>query len=53
MLRKVTETPEWKKFTDDGGLKRAFLSGGEYVKWLETAEDLHKNLMIKGGLIKK
>jgi tripartite-type tricarboxylate transporter receptor subunit TctC len=53
LLKKVTETPEWKKFTDDGGLKRAFLTGAEYVKWLETAETLHKDLMTKGGLIKK
>lgn len=53
VLKKVTETPEWKKFTDDGGLKRAFLTGAEYVKWVEAAENLHKDLMTKGGLIKK
>ena len=53
VFKKVTETPEWKKFTDDGGLKRAFLTGPEYVKWLETTEILHKELMTKGGLIKK
>jgi putative tricarboxylic transport membrane protein len=53
VMKKVTETPEWKKFTDDGGLKRAFLSGPEYVKWLDQTEQLHKDLMTKGGLIKK
>lgn len=53
LLKKVTETPEWKKFTDDGGLKRAFLTGPDYVKWLEPTENLHKELMTKGGLIKK
>jgi tripartite-type tricarboxylate transporter receptor subunit TctC len=53
LVKKVTETPEWKKFTDDGGLKRAFLTGSEYVKWLEPTENLHKDLMTKGGLIKK
>ena len=53
LLKKVTETPEWKKFTDDGGLKRAFLTGPDYVKWLEPTENLHKDLMTKGGLIKK
>lgn len=53
LMRKVAETPEWKKFTDDGGLKRAFLTGPEYVKWLEPTENLHKDLMTKGGLIKK
>jgi tripartite-type tricarboxylate transporter receptor subunit TctC len=52
LLKKVTETPEWKKFADDGGLKQSFLTGSEYVKWLEQTENLHKDLMNKGGLIK-
>ncbi len=53
MLRKVTETPEWKKYLDDGALKPAFTTGAEYVTWLEGAEQLHRDLMTKGGLIKK
>jgi tripartite-type tricarboxylate transporter receptor subunit TctC len=53
LLRKVTETPEWVEFTDKGGLKRAFLTSADFVKWLETAEALHKDLMAKGGLLKK
>jgi putative tricarboxylic transport membrane protein len=52
-LRKVTETPEWKKYLEDGALKPAFATGPEYVKWLEGAEQLHKDLMAKGGLLKK
>ena len=53
MLKKVTETPEWKKYMDDGALKPAFATGGEYTKWLESAEALHRDLMTKGGLLKK
>jgi len=53
LMGKVTETPEWKKFTDEGGLKRAFLTGPEYIRWLEQAENLHQDLMTRGGLIKK
>jgi putative tricarboxylic transport membrane protein len=53
LLRKVTETPEWKKYVDDGALKPAFATGDEYVKWLEGAEQLHRDLMTKGGLLKK
>jgi putative tricarboxylic transport membrane protein len=53
LLKKVTETPEWQDFADKGGLKRAFLSGPELVKWLADAESLHKDLMTKGGLLKK
>ena len=37
-LKKVTETPEWKKYISDNGLKDAYLTGPEYVKWLEEKE---------------
>jgi putative tricarboxylic transport membrane protein len=53
LLRKVSETPEWKKYMEDGALKPAFATGDEYVKWLAEAEQLHKDLMTKGGLLKK
>jgi putative tricarboxylic transport membrane protein len=53
LLKKVTETPEWRKYMDDGALKPAFVSGDEYVKWLVEAEALHRDLMQKGGLLKK
>jgi tripartite-type tricarboxylate transporter receptor subunit TctC len=52
-LKKVYETPEFKKYLSDGALKPAFATGPEYVKWVEQAEDLHKSLMTKGGLLTK
>ncbi len=52
-LKKVTETPEWKKYMSEGALKPAFAAGAEYVKWVEENEQLHKDLMAKGGLLKK
>src|SRR5499427_1928739 len=52
-LKKVSETPEWKKYMEDGALKPAFATGAEYVKWVEENEQLHKELMAKGGLLKK
>ncbi len=52
-LKKVTETPEWKKYMSEGALKPAFAPGAEYVKWVEENESLHKDLMAKGGLLKK
>jgi tripartite-type tricarboxylate transporter receptor subunit TctC len=52
-LKKVTETDEWKKYISDFGLKGAFLSGADYVKWVGEQEALHKDLMTKGGLIKQ
>ena len=52
-LKKVTETPDWKKYIDDGALKPSFLTGKDYERWLEGAEQLHRDLMAKGGLLKK
>ncbi len=52
-LKKVTETPEWKKYTTDNGLKEAYLTGPEFVKWLEEKEGITKDLMAKGDLLKK
>ena len=52
-LKKISETPEWKKYMEDGALKPAFASGAEYVKWVEENEQLHKDLMAKGGLLKR
>ena len=52
-LRKVYDTPEFKKYLSDGALKPAFQTGAEYVKWVEGAEQLHKELMAKGGLLKQ
>ena len=52
LLKKVTETPEWKKYISDMGLKAAYLAGPEYVKWLEGKDKATQDLMRKGGLIK-
>jgi putative tricarboxylic transport membrane protein len=52
-LKKVTETPDWKKYMEEGALKPAFLTGAEYVKWVEENDKLHRDLMAKGGLLKK
>jgi putative tricarboxylic transport membrane protein len=52
-LKKVYDTPEFKKYLEDGALKPAFATGPEYVKWVEENEKLHRDLMDKGGLLKK
>ena len=52
-LKKVTETPEWKKYIEDAALKPAFAVGAEYVKWVEENEKLHRDLMAREGLLKK
>jgi putative tricarboxylic transport membrane protein len=52
-LKKVYDTPEFQDYLHKGALKGAFATGAEYVKWVEGAEQLHKDLMTKGGLLKK
>jgi len=52
LMRRVTQTADWKKYTTDNALKAQFMVGQDYVKWLEGAEALHKDLMTKGGLMK-
>jgi putative tricarboxylic transport membrane protein len=52
VIQKISETPEWKKYVVDMGLKSAFLSGPEYVKWLDEKDKTTVGLMKKGGLIK-
>ena len=53
VFKKVSETPEWKKYVSDMGLKAAFLSGPDYVKWLEDKEAKTRALMKAGNLIKQ
>jgi len=52
-LRKVYETQEFKEYLNLGALKPAWETGPEFVKWLGQAEQLHQELMTKGGLLKK
>jgi putative tricarboxylic transport membrane protein len=52
-LKKVYDTPDFQKYMEENALKPAFASGAEYVKWVEENEQLHRDLMAKGGLLKK
>src|SRR5499426_1153510 len=47
MLQKVYETPEFKDYIAQGALNPAWQTGPEFVKWLEGAEAMHKDLMSK------
>ena len=53
LFKKVTETQDWKGYVDQYALKPAFLAGPDYVKWLEQKEAATKELMDKGGMLKK
>ena len=53
MLKKVYDSPEFQKYLLENALKPSWLTGADYVKWLGEAENLHKDLMAKGGLLKQ
>lgn len=53
LFKKVTETQDWKDYVTKYALKSAFLSGSEYASWLEKKEAATKELMEKGGMLKK
>jgi len=53
VFRKVRETEEWKKFMADGAFNTTFMSGPEYVKWVEQNEGIHRALMKEAGFLAK
>lgn len=53
LLKKVSDSKEFKSYLLNNALKAAWQTGGDYVKWVDGAERLHKDLMGKAGLLKK
>jgi tripartite-type tricarboxylate transporter receptor subunit TctC len=53
LLKKVMDTPEFKAYMTDGALKPAWLTDPELSAWMEKEDKIHKELMDKGGLLKK
>jgi tripartite-type tricarboxylate transporter receptor subunit TctC len=53
LMKKVRETPEWKKLMSDGAFNQTSMSGAEFTKWVENAEKLHVGLMKSAGFLAK
>ena len=53
VLKKVRATPEWKDFMEKGAFNTTSLSGTDYVKWLTSADILHRQLMTEAGFLAK
>jgi putative tricarboxylic transport membrane protein len=51
LLKKVSETPEWKKFIEDGAFNTTALAGKEYADWVTKNEQLHHDLMKNAGFL--
>lgn len=53
LFKKVRELPEWKEFMETGAFNNTFMTGADYVKWLENAEKTHRELMDAAGFLAK
>jgi putative tricarboxylic transport membrane protein len=53
LLKKVRETPEWKDYMEKGAFNQTTMTGDEFTKWLNKAEDMHKGLMKEAGFLAK
>ena len=53
MLNKVRETPDWKKFMEEGAFNQSHMTGKEYSDWVAAAEKQHEELMRAAGFMHK
>ncbi len=53
LLKKVAATQEWKDYLNKQALKDVFLTGPEFVKFLEKDEAFHNKLMKEAGFAHK
>lgn len=51
LLKRLTQTPEYKDYMEKQALKPVFLTGTDMVKFLEQDEALHKQLMTEAGFV--
>lgn len=50
VFQKVLDTPEAADFIERGAFTKAWLTGADFVKWLEQKDANVRTLMVKGGL---
>jgi putative tricarboxylic transport membrane protein len=51
LLKRVTQTPEWKEFVNRGAYKEDFLTGDAFAKFLEKDEQRHRDIMQAAGFL--
>jgi putative tricarboxylic transport membrane protein len=51
LLAKVRDTPEWKKFLEDGAFNTTTMNGKTYADWVSKNEQLHQSLMKDAGFL--
>ena len=50
-FQKVMKTPDWQTLMENGAFNQTTMHGPEFVKWLEAAEKLHRDLMKEAGFL--
>jgi putative tricarboxylic transport membrane protein len=51
LLKKVRETPEWKKLMEDGAFNQTFMAGKEFADWVAKEDSRHQALMKEAGFL--
>jgi putative tricarboxylic transport membrane protein len=51
LLGKVRQTPEWKKFMEDGAFNTTTMTGKQYADWVTQNEQRHMDLMKEAGFL--
>ena len=51
LLEKVRETPEWKKFLEEGAFNDTALTGTAYADWVAKNDQIHYGLMKEAGFL--
>ena len=51
VLDKVRQTPEWKKFLEEGAYNTTTMTGKPYADWVAKNEQLHQGLMKEAGFL--
>jgi len=52
VMKKVVATPEWKEYVERNALKETFLTGADFVKFLEKDDAYHRTLLKEAGFSK-
>jgi tripartite-type tricarboxylate transporter receptor subunit TctC len=51
VLDKVRQTPEWKKFIEEGAYNTTSMTGKQYLDWVAKNDQLHYSLMKEAGFL--
>jgi putative tricarboxylic transport membrane protein len=51
LFKKVIATDDWRKFMEDGAFNQTFMSGPEFLNWVQANDTIHYNLMKEAGFL--